>query len=225
MDAGAISTSTLTTVPRPDPAAPSGARDALGKDDFLRLLTAQLANQDPLKPVDNQAFVAQLAQFASLEQLHGVSDRLDSLVLASASQTQLGAASLVGRDVVFRADGLDVEPGSAPAPMQGTLAARAAVTAVVQDSNGRAVRALSLGALEAGDFRLAWDGRDDRGNVVAPGRYTLTVTARADDGTLTPIDLRASGRVKGVDYSSGGPELVVGASRIKLSDVSQITQP
>jgi flagellar basal-body rod modification protein FlgD len=225
MDAGALSSSTVTTAPRPDPAAAPAARNALGKDDFLRLLTAQLANQDPLKPVDNQAFVAQLAQFASLEQLHGVSDRLDSLVLASASQTQLNAASLVGRDVTFRADGLDVESGSAPAPMQGTLAARGTVTAVVQDRNGRAVRSLSLGALEAGDFQLAWDGRDERGNVVAPGRYTLTVTAKSGDGTLTPLDLRASGRVKAVDYSSGGPELVVGASRIKLSDVAQITQP
>jgi flagellar basal-body rod modification protein FlgD len=221
MDAGAISSSTGTTSAGP----PAPARNALGKDEFLKLLTAQLANQDPLKPVDNQAFVAQLAQFASLEQLHGVTERLDSLVVASASATQLDTASLVGKSVSYRADGVDVEDGSAPATMQATLGARADVTAVVQDGSGRTVRALSLGTVEAGSFPIAWDGRDARGNAVTPGHYTVTVTARTADGTMSPVELRASGRVQAVDFTSGGAQLVVGASRVKLSDVSRITQP
>ena len=93
----------------------SAAQNELGKDAFLKLLTAQLANQDPLEPVDNQAFIAQLAQFSSLEQLQGVSSRLDSLLLAVGSSNQLGAASLVGKDVTFKTSGFDLEEGTAPA--------------------------------------------------------------------------------------------------------------
>lgn len=99
--------STASTAPAA-PSQPAGTAGgtALGKDDFLKLLTAQLANQDPLQPVDNQAFIAQLAQFSSLEQLQGVSTRLDDLLLAAGASTQLSAASLVGRTVAFR-NGVD----------------------------------------------------------------------------------------------------------------------
>src|SRR5690242_15281966 len=86
--------------------------DSLGKDAFLKLLTAQLANQDPLAPVDNTAFIAQLAQFSSVEQLQNVSSRLDSLLLATASANQLSTASLVGKDVGFKADGVDLAAGA-----------------------------------------------------------------------------------------------------------------
>ncbi len=87
------------------PAPVTAATQALGKDDFLKLLTAQLSNQDPLQPVDNQAFIAQLSQFSSLEQLQGVSARLDTLILATSSETQLGTASLVGKTISYHGDG------------------------------------------------------------------------------------------------------------------------
>src|SRR5512146_3329236 len=134
-----------TTASAAQPAASATPRNTLGKDDFLKLLTAQLSNQDPLQPVDNQAFIAQLAQFSSLEQLQGVSSRLDSLLLATASSNQLEAASLVGKTVSYHADGVDVVQGQPPPALQASVAARATVTAIVQDASGRAVRAIPLG--------------------------------------------------------------------------------
>ncbi len=96
------------------------SRNDLGKDDFLRLLTAQLANQDPLQPTDNQAFIAQLAQFSSLEQLQGVSSRLDTLLVAQTSGNQLTAASLVGKTVSW-VTGVDAAGQAirASGPVQG----------------------------------------------------------------------------------------------------------
>src|SRR5918911_602156 len=126
-------------------ATPVTAKNQLGKDDFLKLLTAQLANQDPLQPVDNQAFIAQLAQFSSVEQLQNLSSRLDTLLLATASSNQLSTASLVGKDVSYSADGVDVSGGQAT-HLQISLPSRASVTALVQDASGRTVRTVALGA-------------------------------------------------------------------------------
>jgi flagellar basal-body rod modification protein FlgD len=68
-----------------------GASKGMGREAFLKLLVAQLKNQDPLKPQDNSAFVAELAQFSSLEQTMGINDRLD---LLSAKPLRNGAVAM-----------------------------------------------------------------------------------------------------------------------------------
>lgn len=218
--AGAISSDSRVT---PQTGAVA-ARNALGKDDFLKLLTAQLANQDPLAPVDNQAFIAQLAQFSSLEQLQGVSSRLDSLLLAASSSNQMSTASLVGKDVAFKASGVDLAAGTAPS-LQVRIAARGTVTCVVQDDSGRTVRTLALGAHDAGTFDLGWDGRDDRGNALPAGHYSVKLSAKGAGGGDLAAEARSSGRVRGVTFDGDAAELIVGTSHVKLPDVVQITQP
>src|SRR6266540_5547596 len=125
MTTNASAVSSSATLPQQSSAVT--ATKGLGKDDFLKLLTAQLANQDPLQPVDNQAFIAQLAQFSSVEQLQNLTSRLDTLLLATASTNQMSTASLVGKDVAFKADGVDVAAGVS-SPLQIKLPARATVT-------------------------------------------------------------------------------------------------
>ena len=199
------------------------ATNQLGKDEFLKLLTAQLANQDPLQPVDNQAFVAQLAQFSSLEQLQGVSSRLDSLLLAAASNNQMNTASLVGKDVAYQATGVTLDGSTAPA-LQVKLDARAAATAVVQDDSGRTVRTLALGTHDAGTFDLGWDGRDDAGRLLPAGSYGVKLAARGPDGSAVTAEARAHGRVGGVTFDGDAAQLLVGGNTVKLSDVVEITQ-
>lgn len=83
-------------------------RSALGKDDFLKLLVTQLTYQDPINPVNDQEFIAQLAQFSSLEQMHNVAEqvrRLADIQLVTGGMSQ--AASLLGRTVVV----FDVDSG------------------------------------------------------------------------------------------------------------------
>ena len=219
ISATAVSTDPSTAAQQ---ASASTSKSTLGKDDFLKLLTAQLSNQDPLQPVDNQAFIAQLAQFSSLEQLQGVSTRLDSLLLAAASANQMGTASLVGKDVSYRASGVDL--ADAPPSLQANLGSRATVTCVVQDDSGRNVRTLALGVHDAGTFDLGWDGRDDRGNTLPAGHYTVQLSARGADGSDVAVEARSSGRVRGVSFDGDAAELVIGTSHVKLADVVQITQ-
>jgi flagellar basal-body rod modification protein FlgD len=204
-------------------AAPPAPKQQLGKDDFLRLLTTQLANQNPLSPMDNGAFIAQLAQFSSVEQLHGVAERLDTLLLAQASSSQLQVASLVGRDVSFRSDVVDLG-ADGPAILRAQLPADATVSATVHDASGRAVRTLPLGSRAAGALEVAWDGLDDRGSRVPAGAYRVSFAAVDAGGAPLQLEPRSRGLVRGVAFEADGPVLLVGGARVKLADLLQITQ-
>ncbi len=200
------------------------ATNQLGKDQFLRLLLAQLANQDPTKPVDNQAFIAQLAQFSSLEQLQAVGKKLDMMTVAQASSNQLQVTGLVGKEVVFRTDVLHLE--GKPLTLQGNLSGRAdSVVAVVTDSNGKVVRTMALGARDAGPFDFTWDGRDDSGSTLPPGDYHVAITAGRVDGSPVEAELRSRGTVDSVIFDSTTPVLMVGTQRVNLSDVSAVSEP
>jgi flagellar basal-body rod modification protein FlgD len=202
----------------------TGTQKTLGKDDFLKLLLTQLQNQDPLQPVDNQAMIAQLAQFSSLEQMQGVADRLDTLLLAQTSANQMSTTSLVGREVTYRTDAVDWTPGSAPVGLQARLAANAGLTAVIRDASGHAVRTLSLGAQEAGSVEISWDGKDDAGNPLPAGRYSVDLVAKDGAGNDVGAELRVHGRVRGVSFDGGTPLLLIGGSQVKMSDVVEVIQ-
>jgi len=211
-------------------AAPVGSsatavpRKELGKDDFLKLLITQLANQDPLSPVDNSQMIAQLAQFSSLEQMQGVTSRLDTLLIAQTSANNLGTAGMVGRDVAYRTDRIDWTSGGPPAQLAARLDAPADVSVVIQDASGRAVRTLQLGVRPAGEVQFTWDGLDARGNPLPSGTYKLSLGAKTGAGEDVAATLRARGRVRGVTFDGEIPLLLIGSSRVKMSDVVEITQ-
>jgi flagellar basal-body rod modification protein FlgD len=102
-----IITSTTDAVLTADQAgAPTAAASALDRDTFLQLMVAQLRNQDPLNPTDSAEFLAQTAQFTSLEKLEDVASQTAQ---ALSAQMAFGASSLVGRTVTYAgADGTDV---------------------------------------------------------------------------------------------------------------------
>lgn len=201
----------------------TGSR-TLGKNEFLKLLTTQLANQDPLSPTDNQAFIAQLAQFASVEQAEAANQRLDSLIVAQAANNQTAVANLVGKDIIFKTDSVAL-PATGGATITGELAANAAkVNAIITDGNGKKIRTITQLDQKAGTLSLAWDGRDDSGNLVAPGKYKVQLTAADEKGGNIGFTLRGRARATGVTFESGIPELLLGGQKIKLADVIQIAE-
>jgi flagellar basal-body rod modification protein FlgD len=185
---------------------------------------AQLANQDPTKPVDNQAFIAQLAQFSSVEQLQGIGAKLDTLAIAQASTTQLQTASLVGKEVLFRTDQVHLD--GKPVTAEVRLSADAdALVASVTDASGNVVRRLALGARKAGAQPIIWDGLDEKGGTLPPGDYHLALDASRKDGTRVQADVRGRGTVDAVTFEEDSPVLIVGTLHVKLSDVAQILRP
>jgi len=219
-----MSTSPVTSAPRAaSSGSATGAVKQLAKDDFLRLLLTQMQNQDPLSPVDNKEMLAQLAQFSSLEQMQGVSDRLDTLLLAQSSTNQLATTSLVGRSVTYRTDGVDWT-GSGTATLQASLGAPASVSVVIRDASGKAVRTLQLGARAAGALEVAWDGKDQNGSPLPAGHYAVSATAKSGDGADVGVELRGRGPVRGVTFDGDAPLLLIGGSRVKMSDVVEVIQ-
>ncbi|MCA3015496.1 MAG: flagellar hook assembly protein FlgD [Myxococcaceae bacterium] len=209
----------------PTSATPTGS-NKLGKEEFLKLLTAQLANQDPLAPVDNQAFIAQLAQFATVEQQSQMNSTLESLLLAQASSNQTNVANLVGKDITFASSSVRLN-GTDGVDLNARLSGEATkVSAIIKDENGKVVRSITVeGRRAAGEVSLQWDGRDARGNQLPAGDYSVTFTAENVQGKSIDVSTRGRGRATGVSFADGVPQLVVNGVRVRLTDVLEINEP
>jgi flagellar basal-body rod modification protein FlgD len=200
-------------------------KSTLGKDDFLKLLMTQIGAQDPLNPMDNEAFVAQLAQFSNLEQLQTANGSLNNLLTAQVANNQTTAASLVGKVASYKSDSVALTSGVATT-VNATLSGKAAaVTTTISDSNGKVVRTLRGGPAEKGELQVAWDGRDDGGNPLPTGTYSVKVAASDLTGASVAVESRGKGLIDGVSFENGVPELISGGVRISLSNVTEIHQP
>lgn len=198
----------------------------LGKNDFLNLLVTQLRFQDPLEPMKDTEFVAQLAQFSSLEQLSNISSSLDTSsqldYVLSQTIANTMATTLIGREVV--ASGNQIVHGyNETNRLDFDLSDDAAnVEVKIFDENGILVRTIGSEDIGEGINSVTWDGRDDAGASVAAGDYTFTVTATDEAGNAVAADTRRIGVVDSVRYEDGQGYLIVGGQRIALSDIIEV---
>jgi flagellar basal-body rod modification protein FlgD len=196
----------------------------LGKEDFLRLLTAQLQQQDPTEPMDSTAFVAQLAQFSSLEQMTNTNDTLTKMLVAQGTALQTTAAAMVGKTAVFNTDQVSLEEGK-PATITADLALAAAnVNVVIRDQEGSTVRILNLGPMAAGTNRITWDGRDGDGDPLPAGAYTAEVLATDLNGDPISLTQGGSARITGITFVDGIPTFLAGGTSLQLSDISELDE-
>jgi len=180
----------------------------MGRDAFLKLLVAQLKHQDPLKPQDNTQFVAELAQFSSLEQTMGINERLDLLSVQSRGLQNTEVVSLVGKQATVRGSKLTVDGSGAGAAVSFTLPSSAASTTVtIRDQSGRTVKTLELGERAEGNTRIQWDGKSDAGQVQPAGTYVVEVKAETKDGAPIAVSQETSGTVSAVSFDKGYPVL------------------
>src|SRR5450432_447402 len=170
--ASAVDSINSTTAANPADALASltSSDSGMGKDDFLKLLVAQIAHQDPLKPMDDTAFVSQLAQFSSLEQTMGINTRLDALAAQERGNSNTALAGLVGKSLTVKGTITTLDSSGIGAPVTFSLGAQAqSVDVNISDSTGKAVRTMHLGAGAPGLVQATWDGRDDSGTSQPPG--------------------------------------------------------
>ncbi|MGH8331030.1 MAG: flagellar hook assembly protein FlgD [Pseudomonas sp.] len=199
-------------------------KKALGKDAFLQLLVTQLKNQNPLEPQDNGEFVAQLAQFSSLEGITTLNDTVSGLASNYNSSQALQASSLVGRSVIAPGDKAVVDTSKS---FSGTIAVPSSVDPVkvkITDAAGKVVRTIDLGSEVAGTSTFIWDGKNDAGEVATAGTYTFGATATYD-GKATSLVTYLPATVNSVTISQTGGELMLnlaGAGSIALSKVQTI---
>ena len=194
-------------------------------DTFLKLLTTQLQNQDPLSPMDSNQFTQQLVAFAGVEQQINTNDNLQSLIALSLSQNASSAVNYIGRTVVMTngtgALESDADGNSGVTWTYNLASAAAGTTLTVKDANGKVVYTTS-GGTGKGNNDFTWDGKDANGNQLPDGRYTLSVSATAADGSAITSTIASKALVTAVDMSGTTPQLVLGAMEIPLSDVSLV---
>jgi len=194
----------------------------LGRDSFVRLLLTQLQSQDPTAPQSSEAFVAQLAQFTTVELLERQAGHMEALLVAQAAGNQTAVASLVGKDVSFRADTITTTSAGEVRDFSLEVPSSAdAVIVSITDDSGRVVRTMNLGPRDAGRTDMAFDGLSDNGTPLPPGSYSMQVIA-TKNGTPTEASLLERGAVTGVSFLDGVAELLVGGRRIRLPDVVEI---
>ena len=213
-----------TSLTTPTQSAPTASADS--KDQFLKLLVAQLQHQDPLSPQDGSDFVAQLAQFSSLEQATETNQRLSELADAQAGNQRAALTDLVGRTVTASADSIQLDPsaGNMPNLRVHFEGATSGADVVIKDSAGNEVRHIHMGAHGAGDAALAWDGKGDQGQPLPPGQFTIEVTAKGAGGGSVNAQAQITGRVSSVRFANGGTTFSIGSAVIQPGTIVAVEE-
>jgi flagellar basal-body rod modification protein FlgD len=199
------------------------AKNEMGQDAFLKLLVAQLQNQDPTgQGQDPNQMVQQLTAYSSLEQATKTNTLLGAIQGQNNGLAQFQAAALVGRTVKVTGSGFALQGGKST--MALNLSGDAKVVLTVKDANGKVITTLDQGQLGKGLHNVNWDGTDANGNKVADGTYSVTIAA-TDPGTGKSVDVATAFlmKVDAVSFANGQILLQSGAATFLLSDVIEIT--
>jgi flagellar basal-body rod modification protein FlgD len=190
-------------------------------DTFLTLLTAQLRNQDPLSPMDSNEFTQQLVQFSQVEQQINSNKNLETLVGLTRARSGLDAMSYLGKTLTLTDGSNALRNGEAS--WDYTLDGQAAITSLtVTDAKGKIVYA-ARGETANGTHKFVWDGKNNAGNQVPDGAYTLTVKAALANGTPVDTETRSQGVVDEIDLSGSEPLLKIGPLGVPLSRAALVS--
>lgn len=193
----------------------------LGKDSFLKLLVAQLSNQTPTNPVDGTQFVAQLAQFSELEQLTQIGEQLTGLQSSQAGMISNQTVAFLGKEVSYPGNQVDHVEGQATKLSFRMGSGATKVEVVVKNQAGVEVARLPA-STAAGPQTINWRGLNSDGEAPS-GKYTFTVEAVGKDGSPIQVQTFGRGRVDGISYQSGYPELLIGDQRLTPADIVEVT--
>ncbi|MDG1312271.1 MAG: flagellar hook capping FlgD N-terminal domain-containing protein [Porticoccaceae bacterium] len=181
--------------------------DELGRDAFLTLLTTQLTNQNPLDPMDNEAFVAQLAQFSSVEGIKGMQASLEEMAAGMRQDQMMAGANLVGKTVAV--EGGFFEGGNG-AMSKGSVnlpnGAEELIVSVYDPKTGDLVFRETRGRQTPGRVDLNWDGRNNYGQPVTRGGYLMTANI-VRNGKLETAPVTTMAQVKSVKWDPQAQQL------------------
>lgn len=194
------------------------------QDQFMKLMLAQLKNQDPLEPQENGKFLTQLAQFDTATGIKDLQKSFTSFTNTMQSNSALQASSLVGRDVLVPGDKSYLTDDSGVGGKIDLGASTNKLKVEVIGPGGQTVRVLDLGRQAAGEINFHWDGKDENGNILPPGTYQFNASAQVGNENIAqPVFMLA--RVDSVSIGAGGQGLKLnlpGIGQVDLSSVKEI---
>jgi len=200
-------------------------RNKLGQDDFLKLMVAQLRNQDPFKPMENGDFIAQMAQFSSVSGINTLQQSFSDFASSMQSNQALQASTMVGRNVLVASN--TVALGADGSAVNGLLKLPTNAGNVrigILGANGELLRNIQLGNQAAGDLPFSWDGLDDTGKKLPPGRYNVAALAGDGENSVS-VDTFVTARVDSVSLNQQNRTVTLNLKdlgSILMSDVVEI---
>lgn len=214
-DIPGITTSTSSTDPED--------RTELDQDDFLELMTTQLNNQDPLKPMDSAEFMTQISQFSAVEGINALLDSFEGLASSLQSSQALEASNLIGRHVLVDSDeGYLPQDGAlyGAAELEGSAEN---VTVNIYDTTGALIGQVDLGSQYSGQVQFGWDGTMLDGQKAPPGKYRFSIEATNGDRTDT-LAPQVLAQVVSLTLGRPGEEMQVELGNLGQVDFSQVNQ-
>ncbi|RSD32857.1 flagellar hook assembly protein FlgD [Vibrio pectenicida] len=202
----------------------TGKQD-LKQEDFLSLLTKQLSQQDPFKPVSNDQMIAQMASFATVDGIGKMNNQFETLNSSMTSSQALQASSLVGRDVLIPgSSGVKTSEG----PMSAMVKLPQAVDNLmvrVENQMGQLLRTFDVGSKPGGDSRVVWDGKDQNGNPLPAGKYNVKASGLLD-GQSKEFEVSTYANVNSVLLGNGNGNVLLNLagfeSPVRLAEVLEV---
>lgn len=205
------------------------AKNTMGKDDFLKLLMAQLKHQDPINPVNQQEFAAQLAQFSQIEQLSNIGKGIESMKGGKAEESKLQMLGMIGKEVRASGSRVDLQGGGSAGLKYLPDAEATPVKATIYDGSGTLVREIDLQGQKNESGTVVWDGKDNSGNAAPAGKYGFRVHGVDRNGQAKELGSEISGKVTGVETEGAQAVLIVdtgsGITKVELAKVSRVSLP
>ena len=155
-------------------AVDDGSNQKLSQEDFFAILTEQLANQDPTKPVDNDQMVAQMTSFTISEGITDLNSKFDQFATSMTSNQALQASSLIGQKVLLAGEVGYLNNGSEG--ISGVVINDKTTQELeisIENQIGEVLKTISAGTQPAGNIEFNWDGTDNHGNALPPGNYVI----------------------------------------------------
>jgi flagellar basal-body rod modification protein FlgD len=192
--------------------------NALGQDDFMTMLLAELKNQDPLNPMEGKDFAAQLAQFSSLQQLSNLNTTMSTLPTYLQAFSNAQMAGLIGNEAIADGDTITVS-GSSTNISFSLPSDIASGTLKIYDENGSQVGSTDLGSLNSGINTITWNT-----SSVSPGDYTFEISAADKSGKAVTATTLISGTVTGVTFKDDTAYLTINGQEVAFSNVVSINK-
>lgn len=199
--------------------------DRLGQAEFLKLMTTQLNNQDPMAPMENGEFYSQIAQFSTVAGIQDLQASFQQVATALYSNQALQASTLVGRDVLVSSSQAALAADGAINGAVDVPVATSQLAVNVYDQAGQLVRRVNLGAQSAGQATFSWDGTKADGSAAAPGVYYIE-SDMLFDGKPVALETMVSTRVDSVTMGRGGDGVVLnlsGGGQTTLANIRQFS--
>jgi len=199
-----------------------GGKERLGKDDFMKILMAEINNQDPFNPMDSKEYGAHLAQFSQLEQMVNMNSNLKQIHSSQGIGNKNELVAYIGKEVHAQQNKFEFKNGK-DSILPFNLAKDAQTVDVkIFDVKGEEVVTLNLGSKNGGTVSAKWNGLDKDDVIVPDGQYTYSVIAKNIFGGEVPSDTFVKGKVTGVSFENNRPVLIVGNSRIEPENVMRV---